>query len=89
MYADDGTYFQSSRKGAQRLMTAIDTICAAVGIIVKPTKSYVYSNTTGPSIVSTTYGAGENFKLGRTKRNTIDRIKRKRFFQTPGEYPEY
>ena len=50
IYADDGTYFQSSRKGAQRLMNAIDTFCAAVGIIVKPTKSYVYSNMTGPQM---------------------------------------
>ena len=30
IYADDGTYFQSKRKGAQKLMNAIDTFCAAV-----------------------------------------------------------
>ena len=84
IYADDGTYFQSSRKGAQKLMNAIDTFCAAVGIIVKPTKSYVYSNTTGTPIVSTTYGSGNNFKLGEPREIKLTELNENDFFRHLG-----
>ena len=65
-------------------MNAIDTFCAAVGIIVKPTKSYVYSNTTGPPIVSTTYGAGENFKLGKPREIKLTELNKNDFFRHLG-----
>ena len=45
IYADDGTYFQQTRKGAQQIVDAISTFATATGIIIKPEKSYIYTLT--------------------------------------------
>ena len=50
IYADDGTYFQRTRKGGQIVMNSVADFATATGIIVKPTKSYMYSNCPGEPI---------------------------------------
>ena len=51
IYADDGTYFQSSRKGAQKVLNAVAGFATATGIVVKPPKSYAFSNQEGNPLV--------------------------------------
>jgi len=55
IYADDGTYFQRTREGAQRAMDCVSNFATATGIIVKPTKSYIYSNSPGKAVTITTH----------------------------------
>ena len=50
IFADDGTYFTKSREDMQIIADAIAEFCAATGIVVKPEKNYVYSNTEGEPI---------------------------------------
>ena len=50
IYADDGAYFSSSREGAQQATTPVSDFASATGTIVKPTKSFCYSNTKGERV---------------------------------------
>jgi hypothetical protein len=55
IYADDGTYFQKSREGGQNIMNAVATFATATWIVVKPSKSYMYSTDKGHPITIPTY----------------------------------
>ena len=55
IYADDGTYLASSRQGAQRVLNAVAEFATATGIMIKPAKSYTYSNRPGEPLTVTTY----------------------------------
>lgn len=50
IYADDGTYFAATRKGAQTTVNAVSDFASATGIMVKPQKSYFYSTEEGEPI---------------------------------------
>ena len=64
IYADDGTYFQQTREGAQKIVNTISTFATATGTIIKPEKSYIYSNQKERPINITTYGGKDiNHKL--------------------------
>ena len=55
IYADDGTYMQRTREAAQTQVDAVAKFAMATGIIIKPTKSYVYSTTKGKPITVEVY----------------------------------
>ena len=53
-------------------MNAVGTFATATGIGVKPTKSYVYTNCTGPPITITTYEQNNtNYTLKNQKKSQM------------------
>ena len=83
IYADDGTYFQKSREGGQNIMNAVATFATATGIVVKPSKSYMYSTDKGPPITIPTYDQSHNKILGRQTTTKLKELDENDFFQTP------
>ena len=84
IYADDGTYFQTHRKGIQKIMVAIDEFSAAVGIIVKPTKSYTYSTKEMQPITSITWEGKEKYQLGKETITKLTQLQETDFFRHLG-----
>jgi len=85
IYADDGTYFQRSRRGGQNVMNSVALFATATGIIVKPTKSYMYSNTPGPPISIVTYEQSNTaYKLQQPKHTHLRELGDNDFFRHLG-----
>ena len=81
-YADDGTYFQTHRKRTQKVMMSIDEFSAAVGIIVKPTKSYTYSTSIIRPITSITWKGKEINQLEKKTVIKLTQLKDRQIIQT-------
>ena len=84
IYADDGTYFQKSRKGGQNIMNAVATFATATGIVVKPSKSYVYSTDKGSPIMIPTYDQSHDSKLGKVTKTKLKELGENDFFRHLG-----
>ena len=85
IYADDGTYFQQTREGAQKIVNAISNFATTTGIIIKPEKSYIYSNQKGNPIMITTYdGKDENNKLKNKQKQAMKELGDKDYFRHLG-----
>ena len=87
IYADDGTYFQASRTGAQRVLNAVADFATATGIQIKPQKSYVYSNREGAPLTMNTYThtSGLEYHTLTGKKNTkLAELKDDEFFKHLG-----
>ena len=78
------TYFQTHRKGTQKIMTSIDEFSAAVGIIVKPSKSYTYSTKAICPITSITWEGKEKYQLGKEIITKLTQLKETDFFRHLG-----
>ena len=85
IYADDGTYFQRSRKGGQRAMDCVSNFATATGIVVKPTKSYLYANRSGRPITITTHErSNTNYNLRKPARTALTELGDDDFFRHLG-----
>jgi len=85
IYADDGTYFQRSRLGGQNVMNSVALFATATGIIVKPTKSYMYSNTPGqPLSILAHEQSNTEYKLRQPKHTRLTELGDDDFFPAPG-----
>ena len=84
IYADDGTYFQKSREGGQNIMNAVATFATATGIVVKPSKSYMYSTDKGHPITIPTYDQSQNKILGKQTKTKLKELGEKDFFRHLG-----
>ena len=74
--------FNPQFEGGQKAMNAVGTFATATGIGVKPTKSYVYTNCTGPPITITTYERhNTNYTLKNKKITNVKQIKEGDFFR--------
>ena len=60
LYADDSTTYQGSDEGAQELVDGLSDFSAAVGIVIKPSK--------------TTWNKTEDFTLGEPTRTELEDI---------------
>ena len=65
-------------------MTSIDEFSAAVGIIVKPSKSYTYSTKTIRPITSITWKGNEKYQLGKETITKLTQLKETDFFRHLG-----
>ena len=85
IYADDGTYLASSRKGAQRILNAVADFATATGIMIKPAKSYTYSNRPGDPLTVTTYEkSNTKFKLRNKIVTKLDELDETHYFRHLG-----
>ena len=76
IYADDATYFAKSIAGLQSIVTAVANFAMATGVIVKPTKSYWYSNMPGTDTINIqTCGEDGKYGLNNTCTSIMKRIK--------------
>jgi hypothetical protein len=77
-YADDGNYMSRTHESAKSQATAISSFCTSTGIIVKPQRSYVYTNYDVPeenNIEIITYTGDGNFGLGTPTITPLKQIK--------------
>ena len=74
IYADDGNYFSSTRRGSQKQATAISHFCSSTGIVVKPSKSFIHSTETGALITLTTYEGNGEYGLGQPHTTTLKEL---------------
>ena len=85
IYADDGTYLASTRRGAQRVLAAVADFATATGIMIKPAKSYTYSNREGPPLKVTTYEkSNTRFKLRNRVVTELDELGENDYFRHLG-----
>ena len=83
IYADDGTYLSHTRSGAQTVLTAVADFSTATGIMIKPPKSYTYSNRPGKPLHITTYEkSNTNFKLRGKKVTELVELKKETTLDT-------
>ena len=74
LYADDSTTYQGSDEGAQELVDGLSDFSAAVGIVIKPSKSHTCSNKCARKIFVTTWNKTEDFTLGEPTRTELEDI---------------
>jgi len=80
IYADDGTYIARTRKGVQKIVTAVSDFASRTGTIIKPQKNYTYANHDGPPLKVRMFGqGGERSEYNLTEINETD------FLQAPGK----
>ena len=85
IYADDGTYLSSTRKGAQKVLNAVADFATATGIMIKPAKSYTYSNREGPPLTVTTYEqSNTKYKLRNKLVTKLDELEETSYFRHLG-----
>jgi hypothetical protein len=85
IYADDGTYLSSTRKGAQKVLNAVADFATATGIMIKPAKSYTYSNREGPPLTVTTYEkSNTRYKLRNKLVTKLDELEETSYFRHLG-----
>ena len=84
IYADDGTYVSQTKEGMQKIANAIADFSTATGIIVKPEKSYVYSNIENVEIKIDTYKGNGKYKLGQPRTTTLVNVTEKSMWRHLG-----
>ena len=84
IYADDGNYFSAGRDSSKSQADGISHFCTSTGIIVKPTKSYAYSNESGEPIMITTYEGDGNYNLGNPCQTPLKELGEKEYWRHLG-----
>ena len=65
-------------------MNAVATFATALGIVVKPSKSYMYSTDKGPPVTIPTYNQSHNTILGKQTKTKLKELGEKDFFRHLG-----
>ena len=84
IYADDGNYFSSTRRGSQMQATAISHFCSSTGIVVKPTKSFIHSTEAGAPITLTTHDGDGRYDLGPPQTTALKELAEREYWRHLG-----
>ena len=74
LYADDSTGYQGSDEGAQELVDGLSEFSAAVGIVIKPSKSHTCAHKCEGKIYVTTWGKTDDFALGEPTKTELEDV---------------